>query len=121
MKDTRDGMYFPGAGGMQPMGGMAPGMGPGMMGPGMTPGMGPGMTGPGFQGGMPGMMPNIGQLETRIASLERQVRRLDARVGRLETPYPATTPQPFTGTTGDLSGAGEQPYTYPYQTSMQVM
>jgi hypothetical protein len=120
MKDTRDGMYFPGASGMQPMGGMGPGMAPGM-----TPGMAPGMAGPGFQGGMPGMMPNIGQLETRIASLERQVRRLDARVSRIETPYPATTPQPFTGsfsgTSGDLSGTGEQPYTYPYQTSMQVM
>jgi hypothetical protein len=84
------------------------------------PQMGPGMGGPGF----PGMIPNMNQLENRVASLERQVRRLDARVTRLETPYPAQTPIPTPyGQQGQFQGTeiSEQPYTYPYQTSMQVM
>ena len=112
MKDNRNNMFFPGN---QPMPGMMPGMVPGM---GM-PGMGPGMQG--FPGGP--MMPNMGQMENRIASLERQVRRLDARVSRLETPYP--TPTPFTGqqTTPQASfqSPESQDFTFPYQPSMHIM
>lgn len=121
MKDDRNNMFFPGQQGMgmPPMGQMGPGMGMPPMGQ-----MGPGMGGVGFPGGM---IPNIGQLENRVASLERQVKRLDARVNRLETPYPTPTPyagagagvgqSPFTATEPQQDGA----YTYPYQTSMQVM
>jgi hypothetical protein len=106
MKDSRE-MYFPGPQGMAPMG------------PQMGPGMGMGMTGPGFTGGM---MPNISQLESKVASLERQVKRLDARVSRLENPYPTTgTFQGTTTGTYQPADMQEQPYNYPYQTSMQVM
>lgn len=106
MKDNRDSMYFPNTGMMPQMG----------------PGMGPGM---GQMPGMPGMgMPNISQLENRVASLERQVKRLDARVSRLETPYP--TPMPYGAQQQQAPQASfqtteTQEFTYPYQTSMQVM
>lgn len=108
MKDDRNNMYFPGQQGIPPMG----------------QGMMPGMGAPGFPGGM---MPNYNQLENRVSSLERQVRRLEARVNRLETPYPAPTPTPtplpYPGAATPYQGTeiSEQPYNYPYQTSMQVM
>lgn len=104
MKDDRNNMYFPGQQGVPPMG------------PGMMPGMGT----PGFPGGM---MPNYNQLENRVSSLERQVRRLDARVNRLETPYPAPTPTPlpYPGTTQYQAPETQEQQLYPYQTSMQVM
>jgi len=98
-------MYFPGPQGFPQMG---PGMG------------GPGMGGPGF----PGIMPNMNQLENRVSSLERQVRRLDARVNRLETPFPAPAPMPTPyGQQGQFQGTDttEQQYPNPYQTSMQIM
>jgi len=121
MKDNRDSMYFPGPQGMAPQGMMPQGMGP--MGAPMGSPMGPGMMGQGYPGQM---MPNVNQLENRLATLERQVKRLDARISRLETPYPApttTTTTTYPGSTGSFQSgdAQDQPYNYPYQTSMQVM
>lgn len=119
MKDDRNTMFFPGTTGMPPMGAPMGQMMPGMA----TQGMG------GFQGPM---IPNVGMLENRIASLERQIKRLDARLSRLETPFPTPTPlpapvpSPFGST--NQSSFNTQPemgqdnsMTYPYQTAMQVM
>lgn len=121
MKDDRNTMFFPGTTGMgmPPMGAQMGQMMPGMT----TQGMG------GFQGPM---VPNAGMLENRIASLERQIKRLDARLGRLETPFPTPTPQPTT-TPSPFGNTGQPPFntqqemgqdnvmTYPYQTAMQIM
>lgn len=65
---------------------------PGMPGMPSTPAM-PGMPGMPMPG-MPGMMPMAGmnqgtdQIDQRLSRLESQVRRLDIRLSRLETPYP---------------------------------
>jgi hypothetical protein len=60
---------------------------PGMPWMGQIPGMG-------LMPGMPGV--NIGQgvdqIEQRLANIENQIRRLDIRVSRLETPYADQTP-----------------------------
>lgn len=76
-------------------------------GPGMMPGMQPGMM-PGMQPGMGGTMPPTSQMESRIGDLERQVKRLEIRISRLETPY-----QPSQGT--------QTQEAIPYQNSMQIM
>lgn len=118
MKNDRN-MFSPGFQGSFPMGQMNP-MGPmGQMGPigPMNP-MGP--MGPGLPGGM---MPNMSDIENRIVTLERQLKRLDARVNRLETPYPTSTTPTHPSGPGMYQPAdtADQQPSYPYQTSMQMM
>lgn len=109
MRDDRN-MYFGGT--QQDM--MGAGVGPQMMGPSMGAGMGPQMMGPGMG---PGMMPNVNQIENRLAIMERQIRKLESRISRLETPFQGNASQyPSSSLKGE-----EQQFTYPYQTSMQVM
>ena len=85
--DQERDMFYGGGYGM-PMtpGGVGGPMAPGSMMPGMMQGMEPGMN-PGMMN--PGMMPNMGygDIDSRLIKLEQQIKRLDFRVSRLETPY----------------------------------
>jgi TolA-binding protein len=64
-----------------------------------------------------GIMPNMGQIENRLSTMERQIRKLESRISRLETPFQGSTGQyPSSSLQGE-----DQKFNYPYQTSMQVM
>lgn len=146
MKNDRN-TFFPsgpnmGMPGMGPMPAMPMGMPGGMMMPSQGGGMGfpaaPG-GGMGFPSAPSGS--NLGLLENRVASLERQVKRLDARIARIETPFPTPTPYPAPsqfGGNNQMSGPNTTPYSggmgqstfnppadsqqdFPYQTAVQIM
>jgi hypothetical protein len=64
--------------------------------------------------------PNLGQLENRVSVLERQIKRMEVRLSKLETPFTTTTPGvPPTGF--QPTQMQTDPFAQPYQTSMQMM
>lgn len=92
-------------------------MNPGMMNPGMmNPNMmNPGMPNPNMIGGNP-MNPSMmggpfmeqnnfinTDLENRFSKIERQIKRLDARISRLENPYPQPSPYNNNGFTSEIN------------------
>lgn len=89
---------MPGSMGMPGMGGMPGSMGmPGMGG--MSNSMGTPNTGMAQNGGMPNnqfiqgyAVATAGDLDRRVETLERQMRRIETRVARLESPYVSTQP-----------------------------
>jgi hypothetical protein len=96
-----------------------PGMMPGMPGTGPMPGMMPGMPGAGpMPGMMPGMSQGTDQVEQRLSRLESQVRRLDIRLSRLETPYPE---QNLYSTENQYGGSGIAGNNPPFPNTTQTI